>query len=86
MEEIFISQNKLLGKIELQEQNLLGLNKIIEEQNDKLEKYSQKIELLKTEMEKMKILEKCKMDLDKEPIEQNIRSLRANLMNRPNFT
>ena len=54
MEEISISQNKLLEKIELQEQNLLGLNKLIKRQNDKLEKYSQKIELLTTEMEKVK--------------------------------
>ena len=53
MEEIFISQNKLLEKIELQEQNLLGLNKLIKRQNDKLEKYSQKIELLTTEIEKV---------------------------------
>ena len=82
MEEIIMNQNE---KIEVQEQNILGQNKIISELNDKFEGYSQEINLLKNETEKIKKIEKCEIDLDKEVIEPNVRSLAETLMNRPNF-
>ena len=83
MEEIIIKLNE---KIEVQEQNILGQNKIISELNDKLERYSQEIKLLKNETEKIKKIEKCEINLKKEVIEPNVRSLAETLMNRPNFT
>ena len=90
MEEIIMNQNEMIEKqnekIEVQEQNILGQNKIISEQNDKLERYSQEIKLLKNQTEKIRKIEKCEINLDKEVIEPNVRSLAETLMNRPNFT
>ena len=42
--------------------------------------------MLKNQTEKIKKIEKCEIDLDKEVIEPNVRSLAETLMNRPNFT
>ena len=90
MEEIIMNQNEIIEKqnekIEVQEQNILGQNKIISEQNDKLERNSQEINLLKNETEKIKKIEKCEINLNKEVIEPNVRSLAETLINRPNFT
>ena len=76
MEEIIMNQNeiieKLNEKIEVQEQNILGQNKIISELNDKLERNSQEIKLLKNETEKIRKIEKCEIDLNKEVIEPNV--------------